>query len=100
MITFRNVPTARRSRSTPTPWIVGEYRNVFGSVETRKFGRWQFLKSLARKDKGYRRERRAAEGCFTVLYLLLKSQDLVAMREQLPPQELQHALQRIFAGVC
>jgi hypothetical protein len=38
-ITFRNVPTARRSRSTPTPWIVGEYGKVFGGVGTRKFSR-------------------------------------------------------------
>src|SRR5258708_33629789 len=47
-IPFQNVPTARRSRSTPTPWIVGEYRNVFSSVETRKSSRRTFSAAYRR----------------------------------------------------
>src|ERR1700733_7065328 len=50
---FRNVPTARRSRSTSTPWIVGEYRKVFGSVGRENLADGHFLRPLkrsARKD--------------------------------------------------
>ena len=98
-ITFQNVPTARRSRSTPTPWIVGEYRNVFGSVETRKSSRRTFSAAYRRDCERWKPYSYFLAGAETgsVFRYLMVIVPLIDIRQPRPaffPSAFPHALHK------
>ncbi len=61
-ITFRNVPTARRSRSTPTPRITGTSSAASRRADLADGHLLRCLKRLARKDKPNRLTSRRSGG--------------------------------------